>query len=796
MFKNYIKIAIRNLFKNKVYSLINIAGLAIGMTATILIALWINDELNYNNHFENKASIAQVLQTGTYNGNTGTGTAIPRPLEFALRKDYKDNFKHLVMSSWTLPRYLKYEEKNLNFQGNFMQKDAPDMLNLEIIAGIKNGIDDQKSIMISESTAKALFTDENPIGKIVKLNSTDDLTVSAVYKDIASNNSFSDLNFLASWDFFLATNKYAENAKTQWANDSFQLFVEINENTTMDAVTAKIIDVKKKFAPKEAEFNPQMFLFPMKDWYLRNNFEDGKQVGGRIENVWLFGIIGAFVLLLACINFVNLSTARSEKRAIEVGIRKSIGSKRSQLISQFLSESFLIVFLSFVLSIGLVLLFLNGFNNLASKEIVFPWYNSGFWLVSLIFIVITSLLSGSYPALFLSSFNPVTVLKGTFKVGRYSSLPRKILVVSQFTVSVALIIGTIIVMNQIDFAKNRPTGYNKEGLIQIPVMSAEFKGKSDFMRNQFINSGAVIEMAGTSSPMTEIWSNRDGYTWDGKPDGFQEEFAITSVSYEFAETLGLKIIEGRGFSREFPSDSSAVILNKAAVAYMGLENPTDKYLRDQYNATALKIIGVIDDILVQSPYSPVKPSIYVFEKGNYVNYYNIRMNPTKSVADNLAIIESTFEANFPNLPFTYQFVDEQYGQKFRAEERMASLSKVFTLLAIFISCLGLFGLASFVAEQRTKEIGVRKTLGASVSQLWMLLSKDFLKLVVISLIIGSPIAYLMMTQWLEKFEYRTNISLTVFGIACSGALIITLIRVSYQAIRSATLNPVESLRTE
>ena len=280
--------------------------------------------------------------------------AIPRPLEFALRKDYKDNFKHIVMSSWTLPRYLEYEEKNLNFQGNFMQKDAPDMLNLEIIAGIKNGIDDQKSIMISESTAIALFADENPIGKIVKLNNTDDLSVSAVFKDIPSNNSFSDLNFLASWGFFLATNKYAENAKTQWANDSFQLFAQINENTTMDAVTAKFINIKKKLAPKEAEFNPQMFLFPMKDWYLRNNFEDGKQIGGRIENVWLFGIIGAFVLLLACINFVNLSTARSEKRAIEVGIRKSIGSKRSQLISQFLSESFLIVFLSFVLSIGLV----------------------------------------------------------------------------------------------------------------------------------------------------------------------------------------------------------------------------------------------------------------------------------------------------------------------------------------------------------------------------------------------------------------------------------------------------------
>ncbi|WP_405562752.1 ABC transporter permease [Polaribacter sp. Asnod6-C07] len=799
MFKNYIKIALRNLLKNKVYSLINILGLAIGITATVMIGLWINDELNYNNHFENSNTIAQVLQNETYNNKTETSEAIPRALEFAIKKDYEDNFKHLVMSSWTQPRYLKYGEINLNFQGNFMQKGASEMLSLEIVSGVKNGIDDQKSIMISESTAKALFKDINPIGKIVRINSTDDLTVSAVYKNIPNNNSFSNLDFIGSWDYYVASRTWIQNAKTSWGNNSFQLFVQINENTTMDAVTAKIIDVKKIASPEEAQFNPQMFLFPMKDWYLRNKFDEGIQTGGRIENVWLFGIIGVFVLLLACINFVNLSTARSEKRAIEVGIRKSIGSKRSQLIAQFLSESFLIVVLSFVLSIGLVLLFLNGFNDLASKKIVFPWSDYQFWGVSFIFIIITSFLAGSYPALYLSSFNPVTVLKGTFKTGRFAALPRKILVVTQFTVSVALIIGTMIVINQIDYAKNRPTGYNKEGLIQIPVMTSEFNGKQEMMRNQFIASGAVINMAGTSSPMTDVWSNWSGFKWDGKDPEFQEEFAYTNVSYDFVETLGLTIIEGRGFSRDFASDSTAVILNKTAVEYMGIENPIGKYVRDSDDEDPrepLKIIGVIDDILVQSPYSPTKQAFYVFDNNESASYYNLRLNPSKSIADNLSKIESTFKANFPNLPFIYQFVDEQYGQKFRSEERVANLSKVFTILAIFISCLGLFGLASFVAEQRTKEIGIRKTLGASVSQLWILLSKDFLKLVVISLLIGSPIAYFMMKEWLQKFTYRTNISWTVFAIACSGALLITLITVSYQAIKSAISNPVDSLKTE
>ncbi|PQJ79288.1 ABC transporter permease [Polaribacter porphyrae] len=799
MFKNYLKIAWRNLLKNKVYSLINIAGLAIGMTATILIALWIFDELDRDNNFDNKATIAQVYQHQTINGRTGTGPAIPRPLEFALRKDYGDNFKHLIMSSWNQSRYLQFGDINLSFSGNFMQQGVADMLQLNIVKGDKDGLKDKSSILISESTAKALFNKQNPIGKIVKLDNRDNFSVVAVYEDLPESSSFSDTRFIAHWDFYLASQGWIENSKTRWGNNSFQMFAQINDNTTMEGVTAKIIDVKKKASPNEVEFNPQIFLLPMKDWYLRSNFENGVQTGGRIENVWLFGIIGAFVLLLACINFVNLSTARSEKRALEVGIRKSIGSKRGQLVSQFLSESFLIVVLAFVVAVGLTLLFLNGFNELAMKEITFPWLKGKFWLASFVFIIITSVLAGSYPALYLSSFNPVTVLKGTFKVGRYSSLPRKILVVGQFSVSVALIIGTLVVINQIDFAKNRPVGYNKEGLIQIPTFSSDFTGKAETIRTQFLASGAAVEMATTSSPTTQVWSNRSGYIWDGKPEGFQEDFAHTSVSYDFVEALGLKIIEGRAFSRDFPSDSTAVILNKTAVDYMGITDPIGKFIRDDSEndpAPPLKIIGVIDDMIVQSPYTPVKQAMYVFDAYGNFSYFNVRLNPEKSTSANLEIIERVFKENFPNLPFIYQFVDEQYGRKFRSQERVANLSQVFTILAIFISCLGLFGLASFVAEQRTKEIGVRKTLGASVSQLWMLLSKDFLKLVFISLIVGSPIAYYMMTKWLQKFPYRTDISWSVFVMACSGAIVITLLTVSYQAIKSATTNPVDSLRTE
>ncbi|WP_299364446.1 ABC transporter permease [Winogradskyella sp.] len=797
MLRNYFKIAFRNLLKNKVYSIINISGLAIGMAATMLIGLWIYDEFNFDTHFKEKATIAQILQNQTLNGVTETENSIPRPLEFALREQYGDNFKHLVMSSWNFSKYLGYGDKNINVPGYHMQEGAIEMLELDILKGDKNGLKDTNSIMLDASTAKKLFNDENPIGKIIKVNNQYPVKVTAVYKDLPENCSFSGLEYLLTWEFLIATEEWVKNAKDSWGNNSFQLFAQINDNTSMEAVTAKILNVKKDAAENEAQFNPQMFLFPMKDWYLRNDFENGLQSGGRIENVWLFGIIGAFILLLACINFINLSTARSEKRALEVGIRKSIGSKREQLIFQFLTESFLIVCFAFVLALGIVLLSLDGFNTLASKTIVFPWANSIFWTIALVFILFTSLLAGSYPALYLSSFNPVTVLKGTFRAGRYSSLPRKILVVTQFTISAALIIGTLVVMDQIQYSKDRPIGYDKEGLVQIPVMSSEFVGKHDVMREQFIKSGGATHMTTTSSPTTNIWSNRSGYNWEGKSEDFQEEFAHTSVNYDFVETLGLNLIAGRGFSREFASDSSGVILNKTAVRYMQIQDPVGKLIRfNNPDAEPLKIIGVVDDMVVRSPYTPVKQAMYVFERYGNISFYNLRLNPNNSVSKNLELIENTFKANFPNTPFDYQFVDEEYGKKFRAEERIASLAKVFTLLAIFISCLGLFGLASFVAEQRTKEIGVRKVLGASISQLWLLLSKDFITLVVIALVIASPLAYYIMSDWLQKFPYRTSVGWDVFMLACIGALVITLITVSFQAIKAATANPVESLRTE
>lgn len=799
MLKNYIKIAWRNLVNHPTYSLINVLGLALGMAVTIVIGLWVHGELTYDSHFKNKDKIGVFWQSQTFNGSVSTGRAIPRPLEFELNNNYSQYFKHIVMSTWTQSRYLRAGDITINKTGNYMQQAGPEMLDLEVIAGERDGIKDIKSIMLSESTAKALFGENDALGEIVKVNSRTDMKVTAIFKDFPFNTSFNETNFLMPWSQYVAENEWVKNSVDSWGNNSFQMFAQVNDNQTVESVSDAVAKVKYDAAGEDFQaYNPTLLLMPMKDWYLRSLFKNGVQNGGRIQLVWLFGIIGVFVLFLACINFMNLSTARSEKRSKEVGIRKSIGSMRSQLINQFLSESFMVVILSFVIALILVLVFLEPFNLLAEKQIEFPWLSGYFWLICLSFITFTALISGSYPALYLSSFQPVKVLKGTFKSGKYAALPRKVLVILQFTVSIALIIGTSFIMRQINHTKTRPIGYDKEGMIQLPVMSSDFLGKEDFMRTQFLNSGAVEEFSTSSSPTTEVYSNRSGFIWEGKEEGFQEDFAWTEVSPEYAKSLGMKIIAGRDLSRDMSTDSNAVLVNKTFVEYIGKTEVIGLQLRDDSDepGPARTIVGVVDDIITQSPYEPVKQAVYAFDKYESASYYNLRLNPTKSAKENLVTIENVFNKHFPNMPFEYQFIDDEYGRKFSMEERISSLAGVFTTLAILISCLGLFGLASFVAEQRTKEIGVRKVLGASVSNLWAMLSKDFIWLVCISLLIAAPLAYFGMDAFLSRYTYRTNLAWWVFLLAGVGAVLITLLTVSFQAIKAAMSDPVKSLRSE
>jgi hypothetical protein len=538
----------------------------------------------------------------------------------------------------------------------------------------------------------------------------------------------------------------------------------------------------------------------MSTWHLYSEFKNGTPATGRITYVWLFGIVGAFVLVLACINFVNLSTARSEKRAKEVGVRKAIGSGKRQLVSQFLSESFLVVILAFIFSVVLLGTLLNWFNELADKAISLPFGSIEFWAASATFIILTGFMAGLYPAFYLSSVQPVKVLKGSSGLGRLAALPRQVLVVIQFTVSVILILGTVIVHQQVDFARNRPVGYDRQALITLPVNDASFEGKQIVLRTELLNTGVVSQAAFSSSPLTEVWNTTGGYNWEGKDPNLDANFAICNVTVDFGKTVGWEVVAGRDFSEELATDTTeAVIINEAAAKYMGLKNPVGQVLVDvdefgnpKWSKT---IIGVVKDILMQSPYDPVKQTLYYFRR-NSANLLHLRISPAVSASAALPKIKAAFEKVAPAALFDYKFVDQEYALKFGQEVRIGNLSAIFSVLAIFISCLGLFGLASFVAEQRTKEIGIRKVLGATVANLWQMLSKDFVILVLISCMIAVPIGYYFMNDWLAKYEYRTEISWWIFLATASGALAITLLTVSYQAIMAAVRNPVKSLRSE
>lgn len=795
MYKSYFTIGWRYLLRSKGYSLINVGGLAVGMTIAMLIGLWVWDELTFNTYHKNYPRLAQVLQHQTVDGKVLTGYAIPRPLEKAMRSDYANDFEMIAMSTWTDEHILSIGDLSVSKSGNFVQPEFPVMFSFRMINGTLHGLNDPSSILLSASTAKSLFGDADPMNQSLRINNTLDVKVAGVYEDLPHNSHLKRLAFIASWELYASSQEWMLRAEDRWDDNSFQMFAQIAPQADMDWVSQKIRQVRAIHS-KDSVFKPAIFLHPMCDWRLRSDWQNGVKVGGHIQLVWMFGIIGTFVLLLACINFMNLSTARSERRAKEVGIRMTIGSVRGQLINQFLSESFLVVLIAFILALAATTASLQWFNILADKQIVIPWSNPLLWTVCVVFVLLTSVLAGSYPAFFLSSFRPVQTLKSSFKTGRASSLPRKVLVVVQFTVSIVLVIGTLIIFQQIQFSKNRPIGYSQEGLITLQIRTPDFQGKYDALRTELLNSGAIVDVAESSSPLTQVWNNSGGFNWPGKDPQLQSsDFARISVTHEYGNVLNWKVVQGRDFSRDYVSDSSAVILNEAAVKFMNIQDPIGMEM--SWGRKPLHVIGVVKDIVVESPYRPVRPHIYLLDgKHHQANWINIKLNSNQGTHESLAKVETIIKNFAPSVPFDFRFIDEAYAEKFELEVRISKLTYIFAGFATLISCLGLIGLASFVAEQRTKEIGIRKVLGASIPSLWKALSKDFVVLVVISCLVAVPVGYYFMNNWLQKYEYRTEISGWLFILTCVGALGVTLATVSYQAIRAAMMNPVKSLRSE
>jgi putative ABC transport system permease protein len=794
MFRSYFKIGWRNLLRNKSYSFINISGLAIGMALGIVIGLWVFDELNFNKSFKNYDRLYKVYHNIIFDSDTFTDSGAPNGFGNELRNGFA-GFENVAMASHQADLILQYEEVKFTKPGLFVESQFIEMFSLRLLSGAPDALKNMHSILLSKTLADVMLGD-NPIGKMVKLDNRDNLIVTGVYEDFPVNSEFSEVQMLMTMDYYFTTSEKARRQMDSWEDIPFQCYVLLNDESSLLHTESKIKSLLfQKGSENMKSMKPEGFLFPMKKWHLYAEFKDGKNVGGRIQFVRMFGLTGVFVLILACINFMNLSTARSERRSKEVGIRKVMGSVRKQLVSQFLSESLMIVTFSFLLAIVMVVLWLPLFNELANKKITIPWNDFSFIFITLTFIVATSILAGSYPALYLSSFNPVKALKGTFKAGRAASVPRKVMVVFQFTISIILIIGTVVVFQQIQHAKDRPVGFDREGIMHIRVQTDDLsKANYNSLRHDLLSSGVVVNMAKSDFPITGgMWSDAS-LTWEGKDPDSQPLITINGCSHDFPKVNGFQFVEGRDFSREFSTDSSAVIVNELAARLLSSESVIGKKLRFGHGEER-EIVGVIKDQIRWTPFSKQSPHIYFV---NYVEtgYLTIRIHPDAVVRDALDNIAAVIEKYDAAAPFEYTFLDDDYARLFSHEERISKLASVFAVLAILISCLGIFGLASFTASQRTKEIGIRKVLGATIYSVWKMLSRDFAWLVAIALLVAAPLAYYFSNEWLQQYEYRIGISWWVFAVTGVGALTITLLTVSYQSLKAAMMNPVKSLRSE
>lgn len=791
MLSNYFKIAFRSLWNNKLYSTLNIAGLAAGIAVALLIGLWVADEIAFNRYNKDCDRIALLQKNRTYNGAVHTETSCSVPLAEKLRASYGSFFEAVVVSSYGSERTLQYKETSVIKRGYFMEPGGQEILDLQLVKGSVVFPLDPGSVLLSESVSRSLFGDEDPLEKTIRIDNKLDLKIAGVYKNLPNNSTFRNVNFYAAFDAFANMEEWVREARSDWEENSFPVYLKTAPHVSMAQASAAIREVA--FEHTKDESHPELFLFAMSDWHLFPEFKNGKPVGAGLQTLWIFGLTGVFVLLLAAINFMNLSTARSEKRAREIGIRKSVGSRRGQLIRQFYVETFLVVFFAGILAIVAAQLSLPWFNHIAEKKLAFAWNDPLFWTPLLGFLVATGLLAGSYPALYLSSFHPVSVLKGQFKTGFREVFSRKILVVFQFAVSVTLIISTVIISRQVRHAKNRPIGYESSGLIQIRKQSPNLVGHFYAMRQDLHDTGAVVEMAESSGPVTEFWTNSSGFQWRGKPAGLSEDFITMRVTPEFGKTIGWQIAQGRDFSRAFSLDSSAIILNESAAKLMGFASPLNEMIR--YEGKNYLVVGVARDFVMDSPYEPVKPTVFTMRKAN-MPFVSIRLNPAWSASAALEKVAAVFEKYAPGESFNFKFIDTEFGLKFWREERVAHLTVVFSIMAIFISLLGIFGLATFVAEQRTKEIGVRKVLGAGVLNVWMLLSRDLVVLVLLAFFIATPVAWYFMHDWLMHYDYRTEMSWWVFAASGLGALAVTLLTVSFQSLKAALANPVRSLKSE
>ncbi len=788
MLKNYFLVTIRNLLKNRVYSFINITGLSIGIACSILILLWVFDELSFDKFHSKANRLYQVWINAEFDGKINSWTSVPLPTYEAM-KTADTHIKNSVVADWGGDHLLTVNENPIIKKGYYVSEEFLEMFDFPLSRGNPETVlDDPTSIVISEATARALFGNEDPINQVIRVDDASDLKVTGVLRDVPKNSSF-EFDYLLPWKFRENSSSWVRENKENWGNYSFQVFIELSDGKDEIPVENSIKNMLAEHG--EDDIKSEFFLYPLLRWRLHSNFENGVETGGMHDYVQLFSIIAIFILIIACINFMNLATARSERRAKEVGIRKSVGSNRYELVLRFMGESIFISLIAFLFAIIMAQLLLPLYNDLVDKELTIDYASKWFWLLSPGIILLTGIISGSYPAFYLSSFQPVKVLKGKIQVGKGATTPRKVLVTLQFGFSILLIIGTIVIYKQIQLVKGRQLGYDQENLITIDY-NDEIGKNYDPLKLELLGTGVVEAVTISNSAITDINSN-NFVGWPGKPEDQRVLFTTIATEYDYTKTMGIKVLDGRDFSKDFVTDTAAIIINRAALNVMGLKEPIGTQL-DLWGGKRT-LIGVVDDVMMGSPFQAVKPMFMILDR-DWASSVTVRLKKTNDLKASLNAVKTVFEKYNAAYPFEYTFVDEEFQKKFTTINMTSQLANLFATLTIIITGLGLFGLASYMAEKRTKEIGIRKVLGASVFNIVALMSKDFSRLVIVAFIIATPVGWWLLNLYLERYPIRTQLQWWIFPLTGFIALVFALVVVATQSLRAAHANPVNSLRSE
>ncbi len=788
MIKLFLKTAIRNLKRTPLNTAINILSLSLGFTVALVSSLWILKQFSYNQHYKNYDSIHQLMMTGTFNNEKSTdGTSTPIPLAKVIASDFSDEIKDVTLITDTENSNIKVGDKKLNAVGFYAMGKFSELFSFEPVQGNISTPTAASTIIISESLAKRLFDSDHIVGQTIQLNGKEQYSIQGIFEDIPQNSTFHGLEYILPFVDYLHKN---EGIDEKWSNCFFSTYGKIDNPQNIPALESKLTSI---FRTNLTDINPEILLHPMSKWNLYDSFKNGKNAGGQIQYVWMFAWISVFILLLASINFINLSTARSLKRGKEIGILKSVGVNRRQLIAGFLVESILAVTCAFLMSIIVTRLLLPWANTITNTSLYIPFDNIQFYLYAILGILSVGILAGLYPALLLSSFNPILALKGKMNIGKRGFNARKGMVVVQFAISIFLMIATYLVIKQLHYTKDRPIGYKSSNLVNVTSRSDLIVKNFDILRKELINHRLIQDAALSSSSINHLSLTGGGFNWQGNETREGSIMGIFTIDENFAKTVQWNFLKGRNFAKDFKTDSTGVIINEAAAKFMGVTDLTSKQLSKRgINYT---IIGVIQNTLSESPFKSITPTAY-FLDFLPKNKITLRLNEQQDIGQTMKAIAQQFNRCDPDLIFDYVFTDKEYAKQFEQMEMIKSLTSVFTALAILISCLGLYALVSFLTEQREKEIGIRKVLGASEIGLWKLLCTEYIWLTCIGFLIATPLAYLLMEAWLENYVYRIPITWTVFAFTGITALGITLITVSYQAIKAALANPVITLRNE